>query len=390
MSSIVIRGGRLITPTEERITDLVITDGVIASVGPLSEKPENARQIDASGCYVTPGLIDLQVNGAPSCNFWGDPTLADVSTFAGELVKAGVTTIMPTLITDDLDHLRKNIEFLENEVGVGPRQLTETSSEAVAEVKQASKTGPKATQLKSRPLPVRMPGIHLEGPCLSPERPGVHPKQHLKPLSMSVAEKLASDGVKLVTLAPELDHSGKCIAFFRSKGIEVALGHSNATYEEADKAFAADVRLMTHTYNALPPIHHRAPGAVTAALLDNRVMCCVICDGQHVSAPAAALVLRTKGIARTILVTDIAPVGTSHGGLVGSSIMLDEAVRNVVKWGIASFTDAVQMASYNAAKAMGWADHIGHLSLGKQADVVIWDRKTLKIQHVIARGEKVV
>lgn len=387
MSTIVIKGGRVVTPTEERFTDITISDGIISGLGTGDEIPKDAETIDASGCWATPGLIDLQVNGAPSCNFWGDPSLSDVSTFAEELARAGVTTILPTLITDDLDHLCKNIEFLENQVGVGPRQLSFGETETSVESKSGKGAGPK---LKHRPLPVRMPGIHLEGPCLSPERPGVHPKQHLQPLTMQVAERLASAGVKLITLAPELDPTGKCIQFFRSKGIEVALGHSNATYEEALTAFDADVRLMTHTYNALPPLHHRAPGAVTAALLDDRIMCCLICDGQHVSPPAAKLVFKTKGFARTILVTDIGPVGTSKGGLVGSSILLDEAIRNVVQWGIASFGDAILMSTYNPAKAMGWEKNIGHIAIGKQADVVLWDRNTLAIKHVVAGGRKIM
>jgi len=124
-------------------------------------------------------------------------------------------------------------------------------------------------------------------------------------------------------------------------------------------------------------------------LLDSRVDCCLICDGQHVSPPAAELVIRTKGVDRTILVTDIASVGTSQGGLVGSSILLDQAVRNVVQWGIASFVDAIRMSTYNPAKAMGWDEIIGVIAPGKLADVIIWDRQSLAVKHVISRGRKV-
>jgi N-acetylglucosamine-6-phosphate deacetylase len=379
----------VITPVEERFTDVVIDGGVVESLGSNAEKTAGTQVIDATGCYVTPGLIDLQVNGAPSCNFWGDPTVTDVANFAEELVKAGVTTILPTLITDDLDHLRKNIDFLEKEIGVGVRQLEQSEFQSQAEPAKSSKGGAGA-KLKQRPLPVRMPGIHLEGPCLSPERPGVHPKQHIQPLSPAVVKRLISDGVKLITCAPETDESGEALAELRGRGVEVALGHSNATYEQAKTAFDKGVKLMTHTYNALPPIHHRAPGAVTAALLDNRIMCCLICDGHHVSAPAAELVIRVKGVGRVILVTDVAATGTSKGGLVGSSILLDEAIRNVVKWGIANFSEAIVMSTMNPAKAMGWDAKIGVLAAGKQADVVVWDQKSLKIRHVFAAGKKVV
>jgi N-acetylglucosamine-6-phosphate deacetylase len=232
-----------------------------------------------------------------------------------------------------------------------------------------------------------MPGVHLEGPCLSPQRPGVHPPQHLQPLSLEVLRKITTNIVKLITLAPELNPSAEIVQFLSDKKVCVALGHSNATYEEAQNAFAQGVSMMTHTFNAMAPLHHRNPGAVTAALLDDKVWCCVIADGQHLVPPAVQLILRTKGFAKTILVTDIAHVGTSQGGLVGSSILLNEAVENVVKWGFCTFPQAIRMASYNPAKALGWEQKIGVLAPGAAADVVVWDKETLAIKRVISRGQ---
>ena len=386
MKKIVIRGGHLVSPIEDRLTDLLIEGRLITKVGaqPETASPD-VKNIDASDCWVTPGLIDLQVNGGPSCNFWADPDLAQVSKFATELIRAGVTTILPTLITDDLDHLKKNIDFLEKQIGVGIRQLDTAVQGTEVEVKASGKPG--SAQLKERPVPVRMPGIHLEGPCLSPQKPGVHPPAHLQPLKVDTLKRIISDSVKLMTLAPELDPSGQAIQFLTGKGVTVALGHSNATFEEAEQAFNNDIRLMTHTFNALPPIHHRAPGAVTAALLDSRVSCCVIADGQHLAPAAVKLILKTKGLNKTILVTDIAQVGTSQGGLVGSSIFLDQAIRNVVKWGVATFQQAIQMATINPALSMGWEGSIGFLGAGKLADIVVWDKKTLEIKHVMVGGE---
>lgn len=386
MSRIIISGGDVVTQTDERSMEVVVSDGLILAVGINPEfSSQDGETIDASGCWVTPGLIDLQVNGGPGCDFWDDPTENHIAAFSETLVKAGVTTILPTLITDDLTHLRKNVDFLENCMGVGSRQL----SASTVPGQQLLNAGQLSATAGGDFVSVRMPGIHLEGPCLSPQRPGVHPKQHLQPLTMPVAESLVSKSVKLITVAPELDPTGLCVAFFRSQGIVVALGHSNASYEQAKAAFDGNIAMMTHTYNALPPIHHRAPGAVVAALLDDRVDCCLICDGQHVSPPAAELVIRSKGVAHTILVTDIAHVGTSQGGLVGSSILLDQAVRNVVKWGIASFSDAIRMSTFNPARAMGWSDQLGEIAAGKLADIVIWDRQSLVIKHVISRGIKV-
>lgn len=369
---LLVFNGHIVSPKEERFADLLVEDSLITGVGTIEDRSGDVKAIDASGCWVTPGLIDLQVNGGPGCDFWGDPDVHQVTALCDVMVKAGVTTMLPTLITGDLDHVRKNVDFLEKKLGVGSAQLG----------------GGESSKQKKPGLPIRLPGIHLEGPCLSPQRPGVHPPAHLKPLSVDVLKKLVSTSVKLITLAPELDPTGVAIKWLQEKGVCIALGHSNATYVEAQAAFDAGIQLVTHTYNAMPPIHHRAPGAVTAALLNDSVSCCVICDGQHVSAPAAQLVFRAKGIDRSILVTDIAHVGTSKGELVGSSILLDEAVRNVVRWGIATFQQAIAMATYNPAAAMGWTDSLGELAVGKQADIVIWDKKTLAIKHVIVGGEQ--
>src|SRR5579883_1758921 len=154
MSHLVIEGGHVITPHEERFTNVWVDSGRIAAVAdnhPRAEDPQGLSRLDARGCYVTPGLIDLQVNGDPSCNLWGDPTKAEFDKMRSSLLRAGVTGFLPTLITDEIKHLRKNVELIEGWIA----SASEPSNEPLA-----------------RPL-----GIHLEGPCLSPEKPGVHPRQ---------------------------------------------------------------------------------------------------------------------------------------------------------------------------------------------------------------------
>lgn len=369
MNPLALTGGTIITPLEERITDLIVDDGLVQSVGAFDRGSTNFETLDVHDCYVTPGLIDLQLNGGPACNFWGDPTREDLANFSRAQVSAGVTTFLPTLITADVKHIMKNVKFLQS-LGVGGSG----SGKAFGAVADCS---------------ARMPGVHLEGPCLSPQRPGVHPPEWIRPLSKSIAEQLNAPSVRMMTVAPESDASDESLKYLFSNGVVPSLGHSNATFEEAQLAFDRGVRLMTHTYNALPPLHHRAPGAVIAAMLDDRVTCCVICDGLHVDAPAVKLLLKLKGVEKIILVTDAAQIGTTGGGLVGSSIDLNEAVKNVVKWKVASFVDAVRMATYNPARAMGWLDKIGDLSEGKCADMVVWDKKTLDIKHVFVSGVRV-
>lgn len=371
MTTLVITGGQLITPLEQRFANLWIDGQLIEAL--TSKLPGNGcQQLDASNCYVTPGLFDLQVNGSPSCNLWADPGIVELKNLCGELAANGTTSFLPTLITDEVKHLKKNLAFLqENGAGLQARLPQ------AADCDQAYKSQNVA----------RMVGVHLEGPCLSAQRPGVHPAQWLQPLSVELMRNLITEAVKLVTLAPELEASGESIAYLASQGIKVALGHSNATFEQAQHAFECGVDMVTHTFNALPPIHHRAAGAVTAALLDKQVSCCLICDGLHLGPSIVQLVLQAKGFKKSILVSDAAHAGTSQGGLVGSSIMLSQAVCNVVKWGAASFAEAICMASWNPAVSLNVQESIGHLHPGKFADLVIWDKESLEIKHVIVGGK---
>lgn len=145
---------------------------------------------------------------------------------------------------------------------------------------------------------------------------------------------------------------------------------------------------MTHVFNALPPLHHRQPGAVAAALLNSEVTCCLIADGLHLAPPACRLVFALKGKQGIILVTDRAHIGTTGGGLVGSSITLAEAVRNMTQWGITSFAEAIYMATRNPAQALG-LDSIGSLAAGKLADLVLFQKEDLQVSRVILGGAEV-
>lgn len=364
MKRVVVRGGVLVTPEEERLSDIWTEGQYISGIGTAAGLPADVRVVDGTNCYVTPGLFDLQVNGGPSCDFWQKLDTSSVLAFSADLLSHGMTSILATFITGDLNLIKQNRDFLQSEFGLG---LT-------------------ASEKHAQPV-VRIPGIHLEGPCLSPAKPGVHPPEYLRPLAVDVLKTIVDSSVKLITVAPELDQSGKAIEYLQSASAVVSLGHSNATYDEARQAFARGVNVMTHTFNALPAIHHRNPGAVTAALLDRHVSCCMICDGLHLAPAAAELIYRMKGKESTILVTDIAHIGTADGGLVGSSIYLDEAVRNVVQWGICGFREAIVMATYNPARLLGMQNQIGSLSPGAYADLLLWDKKTLALKQVIFNGE---
>src|SRR5579872_3016604 len=207
MKELLIRGGQIVTANEIYRADLYVKNGQIHFVrsstvgqGNYKRKRQKSYQtetiIDARGCYVTSGLFDLQVNGSTTCDLWADPNANQFNALCQTLLEAGVTAFLPTLITDELRHLNKNIAFLESMGVTG--QLASICQE-------------KAGKFNASEL-ITMPGIHLEGPFLSPEKPGVHPKQYIKPLQLSQLQGLARPSVKLLTLAPELSNGEKSVA----------------------------------------------------------------------------------------------------------------------------------------------------------------------------------
>ncbi|HNA71971.1 MAG TPA: amidohydrolase family protein [Candidatus Obscuribacter sp.] len=377
MPNYVIKCARIFTPEASDFNRIYVRDDKIvhlsrhsavktdAGGSPAVDVPQaylqGFEELDFSELIAVPGFIDLQMNGTSTCNFWQDISADQLEALRLEQAQHGVTSFLPTLITDSLENLKRHRDFLASH-GLGD-------------------TG------NQRGL-ARMPGLHLEGPCLSPQKPGVHPVEHIQPLSLEVIKELVPAGsreVLLMTAALEGDPAGSVQNYLQNQQVALSLGHSNATYEEAERAFARGCRLMTHTFNALPPLHHRQPGAVGAALLDERVSCCLIADGLHLAPQICALIVKIKGLDRTILVTDRAAVGTSQGNLVGSSIILNEAVVNMIDWGICDLAGAVRMASTNAAAAIGRAQSLGQLGSGFLADIAFLDQD-LKVRKTMVGG----
>ncbi len=382
MSNLRITKGELITPESIKQGDLYI-EGKELSFQPKQNKDSYTSIIDAKDCYITPGLFDLQLNGNKDCNVWNSPTVNSFAKLCASMLRSGVTAFLPTLITDDIKNMQKNILLLES-FGVGNNISSLLNKEISRLFKLSSNDISVANDL------IILPGIHLEGPYLSVHKPGVHPPQHIRPIDIDELRQLIKPSVKLMTLAPEGKNGKLAIKCLLENKIVPSLGHSNATFAEASDAFAEGVSMVTHIFNALPTIHQRQPGAIVTALLNKNVYCCVICDGLHVDPSMVKLLLEVKGKDKVILVTDIAAVGTTGGGLMGSSITLSEAVVNVVKWGLASFPDAIKMATLNPARAMGLEQQIGQIKEGHRADLVIWDKSSLTIRHVIANGTKIV
>jgi N-acetylglucosamine-6-phosphate deacetylase len=327
--------------------------------------------IDING-ILAPGLIDLQINGAAGADFLMDEA-AGFDRARRYLLSTGTTSFLPTLITAPLEVF-----------------------EAALDRWHAQRDG----------IP-RVLGVHVEGPFLSPAYHGAHEVRHLRPARVAEMRRLLRRHpglVKVFTLAPELRGAGALVREARGRGVVVSAGHTGATYDEGRAAFARGIRLVTHLFNAMPPLGHRDPGIVAAALHDPRVTVGLIADLVHVDAAVLKLVVAVKPHNRIALVTDaIAAAGSagriSHlagqtlrvtdaprlpdGTLAGSVLRLDQAVRNMASLGV-SVRDAISMASTVPAGLLGRRD-LGRIAPGARADLVLFDR-ALRVRTVIIDG----
>jgi N-acetylglucosamine-6-phosphate deacetylase len=353
----------------------VMIDGTsITALLPRADVPANA-QVRAlpDGLWLAPGFIDTQVNGGGGVLLNDDPTPKGISAIVSAHRKFGTTALLPTLITD----------------------LPETTSRAIRAADEAAASMPGVL------------GIHLEGPFLSPERPGVHDPRRLRrpgddDLAIITAKRR---GVTLVTLAPEQVPNG-FIAALAAAGVRVALGHSMATYAQTRSAMADGLTGFTHLFNAMRPLASREPGPITAALEDPAAWFGMIVDGIHVD--PAVLRLALRGLAQPMLVTDaMPPVGGGgsafrlygdeitvrdgrcfrrDGTLAGSMLDMASAVRNCVDLLGVRLTDALRFASSNPANFLGLGHTLGRLAPGCRADLVAFDPTTIEVASTWVAG----
>jgi N-acetylglucosamine-6-phosphate deacetylase len=236
-------------------------------------------------------------------------------------------------------------------------------------------------------------GAHLEGPFLG-GAPGAHPLKFLRPPDLEWLERLP-DIVNIVTLAPEPPGALDAIRLLSARGVLVSLGHSTATYEETVAAVDAGARLVTHCFNGMGALHHRAPGLVGAALTDDRLAVSLITDLVHVHSAAVSLVFRSKSATRVALVTDaVAWEGggdaprLADGTLMGSTLTADAAIRNVVQRCGVSLLDAVRAAATTPADLLGLSDR-GRVEPGARADLVALN-PDLTVQATWVQGRPAV
>jgi N-acetylglucosamine-6-phosphate deacetylase len=364
---VIVGGGRVLTPGG------VVDDGAVTIDDALITSTGTARgplDIDAGGGWIVPGFIDLQINGAHGIDVTTAPDRIDE--LGAALVRYGVTAFVPTVITCSEPVRRAAL-------------VAWASRDAAA-------------------LPGAVPlGLHIEGPMLSPARKGAHPAGLLVAPSRELVDGWSPDaGVVLVTVAPELPAATDVIAELTARGVVVSIGHTDGTAADFAAGRSAGAQYVTHLFNAMRPFAHRDPGPVGAALADGEVVAGLICDGIHVDPIAVRMAWRALGPARLNLVTDaISALGVeagrlgsvdvtvgadgvrnADGVLAGSTLSLDQAVRNLVAYTGCDVVDAVATVTSTPADVLGLADR-GRLAIGKRADVTVLDRDLYVIATVV-------
>lgn len=375
----VIHSARLVDDGE--VTDdawVAFADGVVLRAGTGEEwrALRAGDAIDAAGAYLTPGFVDIHGHGGGGGTY--DHGLDAIAAARAVHLARGTTRAVLSLVTASIDDLAAQVGMIAD--------LSERD----------------ATIL----------GTHLEGPFLDPGHKGAHTESLLRAPDEAAVARLVEAGrgtVRQVTLAPELPGGLAATAQFVAAGVAVAVGHTNATEAEASAAFDAGATLLTHAFNAMPGIHHRAPGPVVAAMRDERVTLELIADGIHVhpdvialafaGAPGRiALITDAMGAAGepdgayelgglAVTVTDGVARLDEGGAIAGSTLTQDAALRLVVAGGL-PLADAVAALTSVPARAIGLAGRYGSLRPGAAADAVLLD-DALQVAGVWVDGARV-
>ena len=377
-AEVVLRADAVFTPAE-RLADgwVHVRESRIAAVGSGPAPAANAPVVRfPAGACVAPGFIDLHVHGGGGAQVGPDPhAIAEMAAFHA---RHGTTGLLATTAPAPQDTLLDTVRAV---AAVARRPHAEAA---------------------------RVLGCHLEGPFVSPDRPGALEVRHLRPPDQAELGRLLDAGggsVQMVAIAPELPGALELIAGAAGEGVVVAIGHTDATYEEALAGIDRGARAATHLFNGMRPLQHREPGPAGAALAAPRVTVELIADGVHVHPAMVRVVHAAKGPDRVALVTDAMqaaglPDGdyalgeqqvvvrggearNASGSLAGSTLTMDRAVRLCVREAGIPLIDALIMASATPAALLGIGEVTGRLAPGADADLVVLDEDLTAIGTMV-------
>jgi N-acetylglucosamine-6-phosphate deacetylase len=353
--------------------DIVIEEGRIAAIGNWREP-----DIDLSGLLVLPGFIDIHVHGGGGSDVM-DASYEAINNISLHKLREGVTSFCPTTITARPSRTYAAIDAINGAISRGGGGA-------------------------------RILGAFLEGPYINPRYKGAHPEEYIRDISLDEIEDLLERGqgnIISVAIAPELPNALEAIKMLRGRGINVRLGHSGASYEETIAGIAAGGSIAIHTFNAMSPFSHRAPGMIGAVMENDDVINELICDFIHTRPAAARLLYKAKGADRIALITDCVSAGgmpdgsyqlgelritvtdgtarTDTDAIAGSTLNLLKAVKNMSQTLRAPLAEAVKMATAVPATALGVFDRVGDIAAGKYADIIAVD-ESLNLCFVMVGG----
>ncbi len=338
-------------------TDIEVTDGKITALGTL-----DADGVDLGGLKVYPGLVDIHIHGCVGHDTMDGVYLNEMSAF---LAKDGITSWYPTTMTMPFEDLKRVTDF------------------DISKVKGAN-----------------VLGFHLEGPYIASKYKGAQNEDYIAKPDIDEFNKY--NNVKLITIAPEAEGA---MEFIKNCNAVVCLGHTDANYDTAIEAIENGANCLTHTFNAMPPLHHREP-AVIGAAIEKNIYVQLICDGLHIHKSVVTALYRIFGADRVVLISDsLAPNGMpdgeyelggqtayvvngvariKSGALCGSTTTLMGCVRKAIEFGIPEY-DAFKMASETPCELMGI--NKGKIEIGYDADFVVVDN-SLNVVKTIIGGEE--
>lgn len=372
-----IKNGKIILKDRVIEGHAVLISDVIEGILPIGQIPPDAEIIDAQGGYIAPGLIDLHIHGYLGKDVC-DGEEESIRTISKGLLANGVTGYLPTTMTVDMKVIRQALDTC--------RALKEESKDWDGSV---------------------ILGCHAEGPFISESKKGAQdPKYILKPDAAFVKEY--ADIIRTITLAPETDTEDFAAIreICRDTDVVVSMGHTSADYDTAMHSTEAGVKHVTHLFNAMTPLAHRAPGVVTAAF-NADVSCEVIVDTFHVDKCFYDLLWKIKG-RKLCFITDCLPAGglpygeytlggakiiyrdivcrLEDGTVAGSVLHLNHGVRNVWQNSSIPLHECVNCASLNPATVLGIDDRKGSIEIGKDADIILLD-ENFEVQKTIIGGK---
>jgi len=394
---------------------ILIEDGKLKVLPAAFEIPEDAEVFDASGLYAVPGFIDIHTHGAAGVDINSADTegLLCISEFFAD---CGVTSWLASVLTDTEEQTISVLHKVQKQLANNYRSsqtglsLTDDCDSQLESRLSAHITHSQTMQPKAAS---ELLGVHLEGPFLAHEYKGAMPEELLKKPDPQLLEKYqieSGNSIKYLTVSPELEGTAELIEKATELGITVSIGHSGATYEEAMKAIEKGAASGTHVGNAMRLFHQHEP-AIFGALLESDCYCEIIADGIHLVPGTVKMLSKIKGTHRLIAISDsIMAAGLpdgdyklgvneivvsdgdaklkSDGTRAGSTLTLDRALKNIIKFTGLSLEEVIPVLTENPARLINVYDRKGSIEDGKDADIVFLNENS-DIIAVYARGVKV-